>query len=197
VTRGCLKSSGGVARLHEVGAASDARVAAMAGRRRYPTDLSDAEWELAGPLVPAVKPAGRAPAAGDRRRAGLLAARGVRVAAAAARPAALADGLPLLARLAAGGPLGAGPGRAAGAGARAGGPRADAERGGRGQPERQDDRKGGVHGYDGGKKVNGRKRHLLVDTLGIVLKVHVTAASTGDRDGAAVLPAASARSSPG
>ena len=44
-----------------------------------------------------------------------------------------------------------------------------------------------MHGYDGGKKVNGRKRHLLVDTLGIVLKVHVTAASTGDRDGAAVL----------
>jgi transposase len=44
-----------------------------------------------------------------------------------------------------------------------------------------------VHGYDGAKKVNGRKRHLLVDTLGIVLKVHVTAASAGDRDGAAVL----------
>jgi transposase len=44
-----------------------------------------------------------------------------------------------------------------------------------------------VHGYDGAKKVSGRKRHLLVDTLGIVLKVLVTAASTGDRDGAAVL----------
>jgi putative transposase len=54
----------------------------------------------------------------------------------------------------------------------------------------------GVHGYDGAKKVNGRKRHLLVDTLGIVLRVHVTAASAGDRDGAAVLPAASARSFP-
>lgn len=44
-----------------------------------------------------------------------------------------------------------------------------------------------MHGYDGGKKVNGRKRHLLVDTLGIVLKIHVTAASTGDRDGAVLL----------
>jgi putative transposase len=44
-----------------------------------------------------------------------------------------------------------------------------------------------VHGYDGAKKVNGRKRHLLVDTLGIVLRVHVTAADVGDRDGAAVL----------
>ena len=54
-----------------------------------------------------------------------------------------------------------------------------------------------MHGYDGGKKVSGRKRHLLVDTLGIVLKVRVTAADVGDRDGAAVLPAASASSSPG
>jgi putative transposase len=44
-----------------------------------------------------------------------------------------------------------------------------------------------VHGYDGGKKVNGRKRHLLAGTLGTVLRVHVTAASAGDRDGAAVL----------
>ena len=44
-----------------------------------------------------------------------------------------------------------------------------------------------MHGYDGGKKVNGRKRHLLVDTLGIVLKALVTAADVGDRDGAAVL----------
>jgi Transposase DDE domain len=55
----------------------------------------------------------------------------------------------------------------------------------------------GVHGYDGAKKVNGRKRHLLAGTLGIVLKVLVTAASTGDRDDAAVLPTASASSSPG
>ncbi|WP_433259626.1 IS5 family transposase (plasmid) [Streptosporangium sp. CA-135522] len=47
--------------------------------------------------------------------------------------------------------------------------------------------KGGLHGYDGAKKVNGRKRHLLVDTLGIVCKAHVSAANIGDRDGAAVL----------
>jgi putative transposase len=54
-----------------------------------------------------------------------------------------------------------------------------------------------VHGYDGAKKVGGRKRHLLAGTLGIALKVCVTAADAGDRDGAAVLPAASAQSSPG
>lgn len=43
---------------------------------------------------------------------------------------------------------------------------------------------GGEHGYDAGKKVRGRKRHLVVDTLGLVLAVSVTAASVQDRDGA-------------
>jgi putative transposase len=40
---------------------------------------------------------------------------------------------------------------------------------------------------DNAKKVNGRKRHLLIDTCGTVLKTHVSAANLGDRDGAAVL----------
>jgi putative transposase len=35
--------------------------------------------------------------------------------------------------------------------------------------------------------VSGRKRHLLVDTLGLVVKAHVTPADVGDRDGAARL----------
>jgi putative transposase len=39
-------------------------------------------------------------------------------------------------------------------------------------------------GYDAGKKVNGRKRHLLVDTLGLVLRVLVLPANVQDRDGA-------------
>lgn len=42
---------------------------------------------------------------------------------------------------------------------------------------------GKTKGYDGNKKVNGRKRHLLVDTLGLILGVVVTAADTGDREG--------------
>ena len=42
----------------------------------------------------------------------------------------------------------------------------------------------GVRGYDAGKQVNGRKRHILVDTLGLLLVVLVTAASVQDRDGA-------------
>ena len=43
---------------------------------------------------------------------------------------------------------------------------------------------GGSHGYDGGKKVNGRKRHLLVDTMGLLLRVRVHPANLQDRDGA-------------
>jgi putative transposase len=39
---------------------------------------------------------------------------------------------------------------------------------------------GGEHGYDPAKKVDGRKRHLIVDTLGLILAVVVTAASVDD-----------------
>jgi putative transposase len=40
---------------------------------------------------------------------------------------------------------------------------------------------GGVRGYDGAKKLSGRKRHLLVDTLGLVLRATVHAADIQDR----------------
>ena len=43
---------------------------------------------------------------------------------------------------------------------------------------------GGVRGYDGGKKITGRKRHILVDTQGNLLKVVVHSAAIQDRDGA-------------
>ena len=43
---------------------------------------------------------------------------------------------------------------------------------------------GGKVGYDAGKKIKGRKRHLLVDTLGLILGVVVTAASVPEREGA-------------
>ena len=42
---------------------------------------------------------------------------------------------------------------------------------------------GGIRGYDGAKKVKGRKRHLLVDTQGLVLKAKVHPANVMDRDG--------------
>jgi putative transposase len=46
---------------------------------------------------------------------------------------------------------------------------------------------GGPRGYDAGKKVSGRKRHLLVDTLGLILLVVVHPANVQDRDGARLL----------
>jgi putative transposase len=43
---------------------------------------------------------------------------------------------------------------------------------------------GRINGYDGGKQIKGRKRHLLVDTLGLLLSVYVTPANTSDQEGA-------------
>ena len=42
-------------------------------------------------------------------------------------------------------------------------------------------------GYDAGKKIKGRKRHLLVDTMGLVLALLVTGADVQDREGARML----------
>jgi transposase len=44
-----------------------------------------------------------------------------------------------------------------------------------------------VRGFDAGKKVNGRKRHIVVDTMGLLLLVVVTSAGVQDRDGARTL----------
>jgi len=41
-----------------------------------------------------------------------------------------------------------------------------------------------VPGFDAAKNIKGRKRHLLVDTLGLLLSIVVTAASTQEREGA-------------
>ena len=43
---------------------------------------------------------------------------------------------------------------------------------------------GGPKGYDAGKKVKGRKRHLMTDTLGLLLAVVISVASVQDRDAA-------------
>jgi putative transposase len=43
---------------------------------------------------------------------------------------------------------------------------------------------GGISGYDAGKKIKGRKRHIVTDTLGLMLFVLIHAASVQDRDGA-------------
>jgi putative transposase len=51
------------------------------------------------------------------------------------------------------------------------------------QSVKSDGHGGGV-GYDAGKKIKGRKRHLLVDTLGLVLGAVVTPADCPEREGA-------------
>src|SRR5467141_2137499 len=59
------------------------------------------------------------------------------------------------------------------------------------QPKREKRRKRGAcidpHGYDAGKKIKGKKRHLLVDTLGLLLHAIVHSAGIQDRDGGILL----------
>jgi putative transposase len=43
---------------------------------------------------------------------------------------------------------------------------------------------GGPRGYDAGKKITGRKRHIIVDTIGLLLAVLVHAANTQEKEGA-------------
>ena len=147
-------------------------------RRAYPTDLTDAQWAILEPLVPPPQPGGRPPAHARREliNAMLYVLRGGVRGAPAPRPAALADRVSLLPAVADGRHLGAGQRRTARAGAAAGGARPHAECGDPRQPEREDDGKGGPRGYDGGKKLTGRKRHILVDTEGLLLRVVVHAA---------------------
>ena len=46
---------------------------------------------------------------------------------------------------------------------------------------------GGIRGYDAGKKIKGRKRHIVTDTLGLLIGLIVHGADIQDRDGAAPL----------
>ena len=86
--------------------------------------------------------------------------------------------------LAAGRGVGASPRRAAGAGPGHRRARGDAERGDPRQPVGQDDRKRGPRGFDAAQCVNGRKRHLLVDTWGLRLIVVGQAATIQESAGA-------------
>jgi len=59
------------------------------------------------------------------------------------------------------------------------------------QPKREERRKRGAridpHGYDAGKKIKGKKRHILVDTLGLLLHAIIHPADIQDRDGGLLL----------
>ncbi len=76
---------------------------------------------------------------------------------------------------------------------RVGQPRTQPERRHHRQSKRQERRKRGAwidpHGYDAGKKIKGKKRHILVDTQGLLLHALVHSADIQDRDGGVLVMA--------
>ena len=107
------------------------------------------------------------------------------LAAPSARSPALADGLLLSAALAARGGVGSGSPHPCDGRPRAGRARGEPDGCDPGQPIRSHGgSKRGSKGYDAGKKVKGRKRHILTDTDGRLLAIEVHGADIQDRDGA-------------
>ena len=177
------------------------RQAAARRGLRYPSDLTDAEWALIEPMIP---PARRSAARRERPRGAqrdlLCSLDGLPVVGAAQGPAAEVDGTSLLHAVGLGRHARAHPPRALCGGTRPGRARGEPIGGGDRQPERQGSAKRGAsldpQGFDAGKKVTGRKRHILVDTRGLLLSVIVHPADVQDRDGARELLRTARRSFP-
>lgn len=135
-------------------------------RRRYPSDLTDAQWAQLAPLLPAAKPGGQ-PRTVDLREVVNAILYVLREGGAdgrcrtTSRPGARRTGT-----------SGRGGATALGSGASQ-----------RVKPAREDDAQGGPHGYDAGTQVLGRKRPSAVDTEGLLLRVVVHSAGIQDRDG--------------
>lgn len=96
----------------------------------------------------------------------------------------LADGSPLLPYLAPGWDVAENSRRPPPKSTCPGRSKAQSLRGDHRQPVGEDRGKRGARGYDAGKKIKGRKRHIIVDTLGLLLAVVVHPANIQDRDGA-------------
>ena len=146
-------------------------------RKTYPSDLTDEQWELLSPLLPAAKPGGRPRTVELREILNAI----LYVLRTGCAWRMLPHDLPpwqtvykylLLRRW----DLGTST-------------RCDARAHGSHyrQTVGEDDRKRGPRGYDAGKKVFGRKRHIIVDTMGMLLGVVVHPADIQDRDGARLL----------
>jgi transposase len=168
---------------------------------RYPSDLTDEEWALVEPFIPPAKRGGRRRTVDVREVLNGI----FYVLATGCQRRALPKDLPprstvhdYLTLWAWDGTLKrlhhARPVRPS---ARAGGQGREPDRRDRRQPEREGRGKRGSRvdpsGYDAGKKVKGRKRHILVDTLGLLLSAAIHPASIQDRDGAIPLLRAARR----
>jgi transposase len=109
------------------------------------------------------------------------------MAGAAQGPATEEHGMGLFRSMDLGWYAGAHSSRALCGGTRAGGTGGKPDHSDHRQPECQGRAKRGAvldpQGFDAGKKISGRKRHILVDTLGLLLSVAVHAANIQDRDG--------------
>ena len=160
--------------------------------KRYPSDLTRTQWKRLKRLLPEAKPGGRPrirrPPRGPQRHL-LHHPRRMRLADDAHGPAPLEHLLRLLPQVAQRRHLGEGQRRPADPGPPQG-------TGGKKSPSMgiidsqsvKTTEQGGPHGKDAHKKVNGRKRHLVVDTLGMVVAAVVHSAGIQDRDGAKLGP---------
>ena len=164
----------------------------MAENKRYPSDLTDAQWELIEPLVPAPRSGGR-PAVHSRRRVVDAILYVNRTGCAWRqlphdvppwatvfwyhklwREDGVVDRLHDALRDRVRDASDRDPMASAGC--------VDAQ-----SVKGADTVAAAVRGFDAGKKVNGRKRHVVVDTMGLLLLVLITSASVQDRDGARTL----------
>ena len=155
-------------------------------RLAYATDLTDGQWALIEPMIPQAEPGGRPRKAATRELVDailyfLRAGGGWRL---------LPHDLPpwqtvyYYLRRCSGKASGPGSSCAGDGRSRARRPRALSKRGDPRQPVRAHRRsKGGSKGFDAGKKISGRKRHILTDTDGRLLAVQVHGADIQDRDG--------------
>ena len=158
---------------------------------RYPSDLTDAEWALVEPMIPPAKHGGRPRDVNVREVLNAICyvlSTGCQWQALAEGPATEEHSALLLHAVGLGRHAGAHPSRALRRDPRAGRTRSQPDGGDHRQSERQGRSKRGSaldpQGFDAGKKVTGRKRHILVDTLGLLLSVVVHPADVQDRDGA-------------
>ena len=159
---------------------------------RYPSDLTDEEWSLIEPLIPPAKRGGRRrEVVIDCERRDVCAEHRLPVAIYPQGPAAKEYGARLPHPLELRRHDRDDPPRSLCAMPRGDGAGSQSDRLRDRQPEREKRGKGGAcidpPGYDAGKKIRGKKRHILVDTVGLLLHAVVHPADIQDRDGGVLL----------